>query len=238
MHRTANLSLPCLCVLLAALAMPPAYAARPMITDDARITDAGACQVESWAQVHRRERDYWALPACNFSGNFEFTAGGALSRHQGEGTSGALLVQGKTLFRPLTTNDFGIGLAAGYTTHSGNGQSGAPYFYVPASLSLADDRAVFHLNLGAVREREIGKTRATWGMGSELQASERLYVIAETYGQYAERGGGSPFVQLGLRYWVLPGHVQIDTTWGSRVGDIQAERWFSLGLRLLSPRLF
>ena len=209
-----------------------------MITDDARITDAGACQVESWAQFHRQDTDVWALPACNFSGNFEFTAGGANSHHLSEPTSGALLIQGKTLFRPLTTNDFGIGLAAGYATHSGSGQSGAPYFYVPASLSLANDRAVFHLNLGAVREREIGKTRATWGIGSELQTSDRLYVIAEAYGQYAERGGGSPFVQLGLRYWVLPGHVQIDTTWGSRVGDIHAERWFSLGLRLISPRLF
>ena len=89
-----------------------------------------------------------------------------------------------------------------------------------------------------MREREIGKSRGTWGLGSELQASERLFVIAESYGQYAERGAGSPFVQLGLRYWVLPGHVQVDTTWGSRIGDIQAERWFSVGLRLLSPRLF
>ena len=227
-----------LATLFIALLVPAAHAARPMITDDARITDPGACQIETWAHLLRTEKDFWALPACNFSGNFEFTAGGAFARQQGEPTSGALLVQGKTLFRPLTTNDFGIGLAAGYTTQRGNGQSGAPYFYVPASLSLADDRVVLHLNLGAVREREIGKSRGTWGLGSELQASERLFVIAESYGQYAERGAGSPFVQLGLRYWVLPGHVQVDTTWGSRIGDIQAERWFSVGLRLLSPRLF
>ena len=227
-----------LATLFIALLVPAAHAARPMITDDARITDPGACQLETWAHLLRTEKDFWALPACNFSGNFEFTAGGALARHDGTRTSGAFLVQGKTLFRPLTTNDFGIGLAAGYATHTGSGQSGAPYFYIPASLSLADDRVVLHLNIGALRERDLHASRATWGVGSELQATERLFVIAETYGQHADKGAGSPFVQLGLRYWVVPGHVQIDTTWGSRVGELQAERWFSIGLRLLSPRLF
>lgn len=227
-----------LATLFIALLVPAAHAARPMITDDARITDPGACQLETWAHLLRTEKDFWALPACNFSGNFEFTAGGALARHDGTRTSGAFLVQGKTLFRPLTTNDFGIGLAAGYATHTGSGQSGAPYFYIPASLSLADDRVVLHLNIGALRERDLHASRATWGVGSELQATERLFVIAETYGQHADKGAGSPYVQLGLRYWVVPGHVQIDTTWGSRVGELQAERWFSIGLRLLSPRLF
>ena len=227
-----------LATLFIALLVPAAHAARPMITDDARITDPGACQLETWAHLLRTEKDFWALPACNFSGNFEFTAGGALARHDGTSTSGAFLVQGKTLFRPLTTNDFGIGLAAGYATHTGSGQSGAPYFYIPASLSLADDRVVLHLNIGALRERDLRASRATWGVGSELQATERLFVIAETYGQHADKGAGSPFVQLGLRYWVVPGHVQIDTTWGSRVSELHAERWFSIGLRLLSPRLF
>lgn len=221
-------------LLFLTLLQAPAHAARPMITDDARITDAGACQVESWAQIHRHSQDFWTLPACNLGGNFELTAGGALARHEGEQTSGALLIQSKTLIRPLETNGFGVGLAAGYTTQPGRGQSGAPYVYIPASLSLADDRAVIHLNLGALREREAGISRATWGLGSELQANDRLYVIAESFGQ----NKGAAAVQFGLRYWLLPGHAQLDTTWGSRIGDIQAERWFSIGLRLISPRLF
>ena len=217
---------------------PAAHAARPMVTDDARMTEARSCQLETWLHAHHGERELWALPACNPTGDFEITAGGAFARADGEMLGGAAVLQAKTLFRPLSANDYGIGLAVGYATQPGRRDSGSPYFYVPASLSLADDRVVLHLNLGAVREREIGKSRGTWGLGSELQASERLFVIAESYGQYAERGAGSPFVQLGLRYWVLPGHVQVDTTWGSRIGDIQAERWFSVGLRLLSPRLF
>ncbi len=218
--------------LLASL--PGAHAARPMITDDARLTDPQACQLETWAHGHRQRNELWALPACNPGGNFEFTLGGALARAHGEADSGAVLVQGKTLFRKLESNGFGFGLAAGYATQPGNGQSGAPYFYFPASLSLADDRIVVHSNLGATYDRESRGTRLTWGLGSEIQTIERLYVIAESYGQ----DKGNPFVQFGLRYWLVPNHVQLDTTWGSQLGHIRDERWLSLGLRLITPPLF
>jgi hypothetical protein len=223
-----------LCLLGIALAASAAHAARPMITDDARLTDAGACQVESWAHLHRDLQEYWALPACNPGGNFELTAGGALAYADGRAQSGAVLIQGKTLFKPLETNGFGIGLAAGYSTTPGEGQSGSTYFYIPASLSLADDRLFVHINLGNMRERETEEHRLTWGVGLEAQASERLFVIGESYGQ----DKGSAFFQGGVRYWVVPGHVQIDTTYGSRLGQIYEERWISIGLRLISSRLF
>lgn len=205
-----------------------------MITDDARLTDAGACQVESWAHLHRTHKEAWALPACNPAGNFEITAGGALAWHAGERESGAVVVQGKTLFKPLATNGWGIGLAAGYATAPGHGQSGAPYFYVPASFSLADDRIVLHANLGNLRERETRQNHLTWGLGSEIQSSERLYVIAESYGQQE----GRPFFQFGLRYWLIPGRAQIDTTYGNRFGHVREEAFISIGLRLISAPLF
>lgn len=223
---------------LSLLALPiafaaPAQAARPMITDDARLTDAGACQMETWLHSHREQRDLWVLPACNPGGNFELTFGGAGAYADGQKQSGAMLVQGKTLFKPLDTNGWGIGLAAGYATQPGSGQSGSPYFYIPLSFSLADDRLVIHTNLGNLRERETQKNRLTWGIGGELQTTDRLYVIAETYGQ----DQGNAFFQTGLRYWLLPGHIQVDTTYGSRFGHIQDDRWFSIGLRLITPRL-
>ena len=214
--------------------LPAAQAARPLITDDARLTDPQACQMESWVHFHRQRTEFWALPACNPGGNFELTLGGAFSRANGQSDSGAILIQGKTLFKTLETNGFGIGVAAGYATQPGNGQSGSPYFYVPASFSFADDRFVLHTNLGAVREREGRQTRLTWGIGSETQTTDRLYIIAETYGQ----DKGSPFYQMGLRYWIVPNHVQIDTTFGSQIGNIHDERWASIGLRLITSPLF
>jgi hypothetical protein len=224
-----------LATLLLLLAIgPAAYAARPMITDDARLTDGGACQVESWAHLHGSQREFWALPACNPGGNFEFTVGGALAWGDGRQESGALVIQGKTLFKPLETNGYGIGLAAGYATQPGSAHTGNPYFYVPVSFSLADDHVVIHTNLGYTRERENQENRLTWGVGSEIQLTPRAWLIAESYGQ----DKGNPFFQMGVRYWIVPNHVQIDTTYGSRFGALSDQHWFSIGLRLISPTLF
>jgi hypothetical protein len=225
--------------LLAALlvlfaTLPAAHAARPMITDDARLTDAGACQVESWLHLHGSQHELWALPACNPGGNFELTLGGAIAYTDSHQDSGATVIQGKTLLKPLETNGYGIGFAAGYATQPGSAHTGNPYFYVPVSFSLADDRVVIHTNLGYTRERENQENRLTWGLGSEIQVTDRAWVIAESYGQ----DKGNPFFQMGVRYWIVPGHVQIDTTYGSNFGAISDQHWFSIGLRLISPTLF
>jgi hypothetical protein len=215
-------------------AMPAAHAARPMITDDARLTDAGACQVESWVHLHGSQHEFWALPACNPGGNFELTFGGALAYTDSHQDSGALTIQAKTLLKPLETNGYGIGFAAGYATQPGSAHTGNPYFYVPVSFSLADDRVVIHTNLGYTRERENQENRLTWGLGSETQITDRAWLIAESYGQ----DKGNPFFQMGVRYWIVPGHVQVDTTYGSQFGAINDQHWFSVGLRLISPTLF
>ena len=44
-----------------------------------------------------------------------------------------------------------------------------------------------------------------------------------------------PLYQVGVRYWVVPERVQVDTTFGNRLGAGGQERWISIGLRLLSP---
>ena len=123
------------------------------------------------------------MPACNPGGNFEFTLGGALARAHGEADSGAVLVQGKTLFRKLESNGFGIGLAAGYATQPGNGQSARPTSTFRPVFRWPTTALSCTANLGATYDRENRGTRLTWGLGSEIQTSERLYVIAESYGQ-------------------------------------------------------
>ncbi len=48
-------------------AAPAAHAARPFVTDDARIVDKGGCQVETFLKRQSRydESEFWFLPACN-----------------------------------------------------------------------------------------------------------------------------------------------------------------------------
>jgi hypothetical protein len=209
-----------------------AHPARPMITDDARTVDADACQVEAWSRTNRGSREQWMLPACNLTGNLEVTLGGSVTRAFGGSSTSDVILQGKILLKPLESNGYGLGLAVGYGAHPAAHASrplGDPYFYLPASFSYADDRVVVHLNGGARHVRGEA-LRATWGIGSEIMIASRAYLIAETFG---ESGGNTAF-QAGLRLWLIPNRVQVDTTYGNQFGHPPDSRWFSIGLRLLS----
>jgi hypothetical protein len=222
----------CLSGLLASSA---AYAARPMITDDARVTDAKSCQIETWVQNGRNSTEYWALPACNFTGNLELTFGGARTRADGETRTTDVLFQGKTLFKTLEPNGWGWGLVVGNAhrpnIHVDHSMLGNFYAHVPASFSFRDDRFVLHTNLGWLREKEPRQNRMTWGIGSETQLGRRTWLIAEVFGQ----DRGRPHYQAGVRHWLKPDRVQIDATYGNQFGTNTEDRWFSIGMRLLSP---
>lgn len=218
-------------VLPFTLAAPAAEAARPMITDDARIVDEKSCQIESWMKKSRDGSESWALPACNFTGNLELAAGAVHVRDTVGGRTTDLTLQGKTLFRPLAPNDWGVGLVAGVLHHPQSDAGGRDWYaYVPASVSFRDDRFVLHGNLGWLREQEVGAHRLTWGVGSETQLGGRSWLIAETFGQ----NQGRPSYQVGLRHWIVPDRLQVDATVGDRFGGDDRERWFSIGLRWLS----
>ncbi|RZS80866.1 hypothetical protein [Pigmentiphaga kullae] len=218
--------------LAACCGASPAQAARPMITDDARIVDAKSCQVESWVRRNDDSTEYWAMPACNPTGNLELTLGGARGRLDGRVRTTDVQFQVKTLLKPLETDGWGVGVAAGTVRHPhAAGASRDWYAYVPASVSLAGDRVVVHGNLGWMDAADAGSRHATWGLGSETRLAERTWLIAETFGHDRRK----PSYQFGLRHWLVPDRVQIDVTYGNRMGAGREERWISLGLRLLSP---
>ncbi|MCL1961471.1 MAG: hypothetical protein FWG56_06820 [Desulfovibrionaceae bacterium] len=208
-----------------------AHAARPMMTDDARIVEAKACQLETWVQSNRGSTEYWALPACNFTGNLELTLGGGLTHEGGQTRTTDAVVQGKTILKPLDANGWGIGLAVGASRHPrvNDGQRDW-YAYVPASFLFRDDALAVHTNLGWLREGQTGRNRLTWGLGTETQLAGCTWLIAETFGQ----NRGKPLYQVGLRHWLVTDRVQLDVTYGNRFGGDMRQRWFSIGLRLLS----
>lgn len=198
-----------------------AHAARPFVTDDARLVDQGGCQVESFYKEQRAYSgsEFWLLPACNPAG-IELTLGG--NRIEGDDS---LILQAKALFKPLQTNGFGLAGSVGLF-------GGDPYVNGIASVSFLDDRAVVHANLGMIQDREANLTRGTWGVGLEaLLLAPRVYGILETYGQK----GDSATLHYGLRFWLVPNRFQIDATHGQQNGsDTAPERRFnSVGLRIL-----
>lgn len=224
-----------LCAATSLLTSVDVNAARPMITDDARMVDAQSCQVESWFRKTPSGNESWALPACNPTGNFEFTLGGGTLHSKGAVQTRDLVIQAKTLLKPLNTNGWGIGLSLGNIVHSGSELKpkalGDIYVNVPMSMAFVDDTIVLHANAGWLRERAQHADRATWGLAAESRLNDRIYLVTEAFGRTRDKTQ----YQIGLRFWVIPDRVQVDTTYGDAFSGPGQSRWISIGVRLLSP---
>ena len=231
------------------------HAARPFVTDDARLTTAGSCQVESWTRLNRaklqaaRSEEYWAFPACNLTGNLEVTLGGALGRPSFGPQSSDYVMQVKSLFRRLSPGDWAAGIAVGKVLHPeinpGPNQFGNTYFYLPWSYATSDEQWVIHVNLGALRDRVSKDARMTWGSGLEWKFNERWLGISEVFGDTS----GGRYWQVGVRYSIVVDLFQVDASVGRPFGDLGPSqqsiplpygpaRWLSFGLRYTPAKFF
>ncbi|MYM22514.1 hypothetical protein GTP46_07645 [Duganella sp. FT135W] len=215
------------CACLLAYATLPAHAGRPMTVDDAAIVDPGQCQLETYALRADEVREFWATPACNVGGTWELAAGGAWmednrrTMHYGR-------LQAKTVFKTLDPGGWGIGLVLANQFRSGRGLDGDLSANMPLSFSLRDDSVLLHLNAGVVRMQSRRRTDASWGIGAEFKLSERNSLTAETFGR--QRSGSR--YQVGFAHALIPDHLQIDATWGSRMARGASEPVVTLGLVL------
>jgi len=216
--------------LVLAIVAPVAYGARPLVTDDASLVDAKACQLESWIQKNRGSTEYWALPACNFTGNLELTFGGSRFSDAEATQTANVTFQGKTLFKPLKPNDWGIGFVAGHAGRVDGAADSQWYAYVPASFSFHDDRFQLDINAGWMRDSQDRRDHLTWGIAAETLIAKRISLVAEVFNQ----GEDKPSFQIGFRYSLVPDRVQVDGTYGKSLGNDNNGRWLSLGVRLLS----
>ncbi|HVL55596.1 MAG TPA: hypothetical protein VM491_03770 [Burkholderiaceae bacterium] len=226
--------------LALALATATAHADRPLFTEDAVIADPGACVVEAWAKRGRGgASEYWVMPACNPTGNFEITVGAMQLRAPGERDLRGIL-QGKTIFRALEPNGWGWGLVFGNeygaTTQRPlrNRLIGDLYALVPVSWSVQDERWLVHANLGWMREREERRDRATYSLGTEYAVTPRIWAIGEMFG---ESGNGRPFYHVGVRYWIVPERLQIDASYGNRFGRGTEDRFFTIGIAVFTDSI-
>jgi hypothetical protein len=206
-----------------ALSASAAHAARPFVTDDARVVDPGGCQIETFYKEQRSYSgsEFWLLPACN-PGPVELTLGG--NRVEGDDS---LILQAKFLLKPLAANGSGYAIAGGFL-------GGDAYVNTIGSFSFFDDRVVVHANLGALADSKAGHARGSWGLGLEaLLVAPRLYGILESYAYESDK----PTLHYGLRVWIVPNRFQIDATHGeqsARDDGSQLKRSFnSVGLRIL-----
>jgi len=241
--------------ILALVAPCAAFAARPFNTDDARVVDPGGNQIEAYVkdQHGSRQTEYWFLPAKNFGGaldRFEFTLGGNYTQIQGGSDTNVVVGQVKALLKPLETNGIGFALSVGVARLkpgaetvvstpeglvdvSGGTTSNTvrynPYFNAISSVSVLDDAVVFHFNAGATRENAEKRTIGNWGVGAEIGITGRVFGIAEGYGVSEQK----PAYQVGIRYWAIPGNLQVDATYGYQHSSPDNLSWISVGVRIL-----
>lgn len=207
------------------------HAGGAMVTDDAGLVDPHACQLETLVKSARDHSEYWVMPACDFTGNLELTLAGALTGVDGTSHTSDVQMQGKTQLKPLTSNGWGVALAAGIDRHLHTAPGGQDWYaYVPVSFSFRDDRLLLHTNLGWQRDGASHRDHPTWGIATETQLAANSWLIAETFGPDL----GRSYYQVGLRHWLIPDSVQIDTTYGDRLGGGD-ERWISVCLHIHVP---
>jgi hypothetical protein len=211
-----------------------AQATRPMVVDDAAITSAGNCQIESWTQRTSGQTEYWTMPACNVAKAWELAAGLGRISTDGYGTAyRSGVVQAKTVFRSLKKNDWGVGLTIAGQFRQGSGFDGDLSVLVPVSLSLLNDQVLVHANAGWLRAHASGQQNAFWATGAEWAVFPRLALTLEAYGT----GSGHEFTQAGARFTIIPDKFAFDTGVGSRIRRLGAERYVTIGLTVAVPTL-
>lgn len=123
---------------LLALTTWSAHSAQAPVADDARLFDAGACQLESWMRANREATEFWALPGCSAAGKLELALGPNPGLDDKDTPGESVLAQAKTVvFKPLTPNGWGWGLALGTARDARNGSRDV-YAFMPVSWSLLE----------------------------------------------------------------------------------------------------
>ena len=216
--------------VLIALAAP-AFAGRPLTTEDAAVLDDKACQLEAWIDRSRDATTGWLVPACNFGGGVEWQVGGARTREGGEGRFSEAYAQAKGLLRaPRDESPWGVGLVLGVIrrplAESNRGWQ-HPYALVPITFTLGDFR--WHVQPGWARDRERRRNTTPWGIAGEYAATPCLSIVAEAFGENGER----PYLRAGARWSVVRDRLDLDLTVVTRPGGTRDDRLASLGLTLI-----
>ncbi len=197
-----------LCVLFSL--SQSALASRPMVTDDAAVADAGACQLD--AGLYRGPAQAWLTPACNVGGDWEVGIGKGRVEYDGV-RHDATAAYVKTVLRPLTETAWGAGMTLSGQRTSGpvpvHDRAVTLLFSAPLGAGL-----VWHANVGGVRHAVTGQGARTWANALELTRG-RAGLSVETFG---ERRGGRGW-QAGASWSAIPNVLDLDIAFSEQRCD-------------------
>ncbi len=220
MHVSRVFALP-----LVAVAMLPfdTRAAASLMVDDASITDAGRCQLESWGRHTDAGGEWTAVPACTVAGT-EWSLG---ISHQRALSATQWALGAKRVLRDIDQRRWGLALSVGVGSDWHHLRGGDWGVNAPVTIALgANDRALLHLNVGwAQADGSRGRTE---GIGMEIATAPRWALLAELARDAARQRSS----QFGVRRELWPG-ASVDLLAG-RVHHQRDGHWITLGINLAS----
>ena len=203
-----------------------ARAGAPLVTDDAAIVESKSCQVESWIDFARDARAYWAVPACNFTGHFELSVGGAAWNPTKRRVHPGMWSRPRRSFRSGRDGFWSIGAVGGVIRDTGEAANDASSetYYGKTLLSLYPNEVLeVDLNLGGSNVFGAGAT-VTAGAAVQYGVLPRATLLAEIFRD--ERGPGK--FQVGARYAFDPTPIEAYVSYGGRLDSASGDTWWAI----------
>jgi hypothetical protein len=205
-------------------------AAQPLVTDDAAVVAPKTCQLEAWTRSAHDGRDYWAQPACNFTGNLELAVGGARAKPDAGESSSLVQLQAKTVLFSLADGEWSFGMSAGSgrDTRAPHGSSAFQVYYAKALASWYPRSDLeIDLNLGAANAYGSG-TFTLAGAAIQYRVIGNMQLLAEAFRDEP----GSTKYQVGARYIVIPNRFEAYASYGNRFNG-PSDQWSAIiGIRV------
>lgn len=211
-----------------------AYAARPLVSDDAGVLDARECEIETYAERSRvsGEPANWGAsvqPGCGIGWRTQLSL--IAARSDGMPATTRLGVAGKTAIIPLAESSAGLTIGYSFEWSRPSGQS----FRSDTGLLIAIATFPFqqgwfaHVNAGWQRTQQLRENTPFWGVAIERESVGHtlLDLMAEAY----RDSEASPWFALGARYRVIDQWLSINGSIAIKSGS-EREKLATLGARL------
>lgn len=239
--RCPSLAAMAVAAAVASAAATPSQAARPLVTDDADVIAADACEIEAAAGSLRLEeegqrlrvRELGALLACGLPFDAQWGLAWARAAAAGERVQ-ALALAGKWSLWAGAGEDapaLALSGALGWARDKASGQGwqreGSQWRLI-GTLPLPG--LLLHANLGHERPASGGVKATLWGLAVEAQPLQAAGLgwapLAEVYGD----DRGQRFLAAGLRLTVQAERLFLDTALTRQQAGGKARGW-QAGLR-------
>jgi hypothetical protein len=216
---------------LAAAVAGSAHAGRPLVTEDAGVLEARACDLEGFVSRTRgatTTRGALVQLTCGIGAGSQAALAVSRSR-DGDGAGRAATVLGKHRLGDAGDDEPAYALAwqLGADDAGGNWRGETAALTAAASAPLAE-ALTLHANLGWSRSRAARRSTTGWALALERTGIVRdVDVMAEVFADDRDR---DPWLQGGVRWAVRPG-LALDGSIGVQAAR-QRSRAFTLGVTL------